>query len=72
MIVDARYSSVWSGTVEFISKCKYNTETKEVFDISSDHEDINIEGLDVLEEELIELQDGTILDEEDDLVFNRR
>lgn len=49
MIIDATYTSVWDGGIEVTSKCKVNTEKKEVFDI----EIVDVNGLEVLEKEYL-------------------
>lgn len=54
MIVKATYVSVWDGGIEVRTNCMYNGNTKEVFDI----EISDVDGLDILEDEYVELLDG--------------
>lgn len=51
----ATYVSVWDGGVEIRTKCTYNRETGVVYDI----ETADVNGLDSLDDEYIELSDGT-------------
>lgn len=53
MIKNAEYTSVWDGGVGITAPCKVNMDTKEVFDI----EMVDVEGLDVLEEEYVTIND---------------
>lgn len=57
--MDAIYVSVWDGGTEIRSKCKYDETNK----IVSDIETVAVDGLDILDEEYIELADGTRLDD---------
>ncbi|TXG76177.1 hypothetical protein E6Q11_05090 [Candidatus Dojkabacteria bacterium] len=60
MKVKATYVSVWDGGVELSSNCLFDTETKVVSDIDEVY-DVDV---DVLEEERLELVDGTIIPRE--------
>lgn len=53
--MNAIYVSVWDGGVEIRTKCQYNPETKEVWDIDA----TDVDGLDICEDEYIELPNGT-------------
>ena len=41
MIIDGTFTSVWSNEGEVETRCKVNTETKEVFDIEQASGDID-------------------------------
>lgn len=56
-IIRATYVSIWDGGQRIESQCDYNTDTREVEDV--DTMDVDTMGLDVLEEEFVELPDGT-------------
>lgn len=51
----ATYVSVWDGGIQIRTKCTYNRISGVVYDI----ETAEIEGLDILEDEYVELSDGT-------------
>jgi hypothetical protein len=53
--MEAIYVSVWDGGTEIRTKCDYDPTTKEVSDI----EVADVNGLDVLDDEYVELPDGT-------------
>ena len=56
--VPATYVSSWdNGNTVIRSKCQYNPKTKKVSDIES----VDIDGLDFLDEEYVELVNGTII-----------
>lgn len=46
---DAAYTSVWDGHITVTSRCKVNTDAKEVFDI----ETVDIDGINVLTKEYV-------------------
>ncbi len=50
----ATYVSVWDGGVTIRSKCEYDPETNEVSDIESK----DVDGLEICEDEYIELDNG--------------
>jgi len=64
--MDSRYVSVWSNGVELRKSCKFEPITLIVTDIGKS----DVEGLDKLTEEYVELKDGTILHEDDGVVFD--
>lgn len=66
-LVNATYYSVWSGGVEVSSPCKYNTDSKIVSDIRDSNADV---GDNNLENEYVELADGTKLSEADGVTFD--
>ena len=51
----AKYVSVWDGGTTVTTNCQYNPKTNVVSDIESS----DVEGLDILEDEYVELPDGT-------------
>jgi len=51
----AKFVSVWDGGIEIRSNCEFNPISKEVFDI----EISEVDGLETLEDEYVELPDGT-------------
>jgi len=51
----ATYVSVWDGGIEIRTRCIFSREMSTVFDV----ETADVEGLDVLEDEYVELADGT-------------
>jgi hypothetical protein len=51
----ATYVSVWDGGTEIRTSCEYDVNTH----ILSDIETVDVNGLDLLDEEFIELPDGT-------------
>lgn len=51
----AKYVSVWDGGTTITTNCKYDPKTNVVSDIETS----DVEGLDMLDEEYIELPDGT-------------
>lgn len=51
----AKYVSVWDGGTTVTTNCQYNPQNKVVSDIESS----DVEGLDMLEDEYVELPDGT-------------
>ena len=53
-IFNATYVSMWDGGVEARSACKFDAELMRVYDI----EDSNVEGVENLDEEYIETEDG--------------
>ncbi len=56
----AHYVSVWDGGTTVTTNCTYNPKTKVVSNIESSNIDCsNVEGLEILDEEYIELLDGT-------------
>ena len=56
--IQGTYVSVWDDEISVKTSCTYDTETKEVTDITC----IEVEGVDVLIREYIELPDGTQLE----------
>lgn len=64
--VKARYVSVWDGGVEVMSGCEYDPATKTVSDIG----DTDVTGVEVKEDEYVELPDGTQLREKDGITFD--
>ena len=54
-IMKAKFVSVWDGGTTVTTNCQYNPVTKVVSDIESS----DVEGLDMLDEEYVELPDGT-------------
>jgi hypothetical protein len=52
---NATYVSVWDGGIEIRTNCKYNRVSGVVYDI----ETADVKGLDILEDEYVELSDGT-------------
>jgi hypothetical protein len=68
-IVNATYVSVWDGGTEIRTKCRFNTQTN----IVSDIEQSDVGGVDILDREYVELEDGTEIDNffnADELVEN--
>lgn len=62
----ATYVSVWDGGIEIRTRCLFNRDMSTVFDVES----ADVNGLEVLEDEYVELADGTEVREfntEDDL-----
>lgn len=55
MIQKATFVSVWDGGTEIRTNCLYDAETNTVSDI----ETADVNGLDILDEQFIELEDGT-------------
>lgn len=55
-IKDAMFTSVWDGGFEITTKCKVNTETKEIFDIEVS--ELNADMVEHLDEEYVTI-DGT-------------
>lgn len=55
MIKDATFISVWDGGFELISDCKVNTETREIFDITTYEDAVDDDGyeLEVLDREYV-------------------
>lgn len=51
----ATYVSIWDGGFRIESNCDFNPETKEVTNVES----IDVDGVDICDEEFIELPDGT-------------
>ena len=51
----AQFVSIWDGNVEVRTNCEFNPETKEVTDIES----VEVNGVDMLDDEYVELPDGT-------------
>lgn len=51
----ATYVSVWDGGIEIRTQCLFSRESSCVYDVES----VDVNGLDVLEEEFVELADGT-------------
>lgn len=51
----ATYVSIWDGGVRVETNCEFNPETKEVTDVDS----VDVDGVDICDEEFIELPDGT-------------
>lgn len=58
--VDATYVSIWDGGTEIRSACKYDPFNNVVYEIES----VDVGGLEVLEEEFIELKDGSRISRE--------
>lgn len=56
-IVRATYVSVWDGGREVRTACEYNKRTTEVSEVQS----VDVEGLDILDEEYIELDSGEVI-----------
>jgi hypothetical protein len=52
---DATYVSVWDGGIEIRTRCLFNRAMSAVFDVES----VDANGLDILEDEYVELADGT-------------
>lgn len=63
---DATYVSVWDGGIEIRSRCKFNPQTK----IVSHIEPSEVEGVEILENEYVELADGSRLTEENGVTFD--
>jgi hypothetical protein len=62
----ATYVTVWDGGIEIRTKCLFDRAASTVYDIES----VEVNGLDILEEEYVELADGTEIRDfinEDDL-----
>lgn len=55
--MDATYVSVWDGGTQIRTNCKFNPETRQVSDVESS----DVEGLDICEEEFIELPNGDVV-----------
>jgi hypothetical protein len=51
----ATYVTVWDGGIEIRTQCLFDKESSTVYDVES----VEVNGLDVLEEEFVELSDGT-------------
>jgi hypothetical protein len=68
MTVYATYVSVWDGGGEIRTTCKFDDEDMTVFDIESSN--IAGDSVDVLEDEFVELNDGTQLRSEDGVSFD--
>lgn len=56
-MVKATYVSVWDGGIEVRTPCMFNKETQTAHDIGV----VDILGLNTLEDEFVELTDGTII-----------
>lgn len=63
--INATYTSIYDRDIIVRVPCQYDPIKKEVSDILS----VDIEGLQCLEEEYVELEDGTII-ESKDLKYN--
>jgi hypothetical protein len=62
----ATYVTVWDGGIEIRTQCLFDKESSTVYDVES----VEVNGLDILEEQYVELSDGTEIREflnEDDL-----
>lgn len=57
MTVKSTYVSVWDGGTEIRTSCQFDTIKNIVFDI----EPVEDDGLDILEDEYIELPNGEII-----------
>jgi hypothetical protein len=55
--VSATYVSVWDGGTEIRTACKYDPEANLVFDVEA----ADVGGLESLEDEFIELDDGAVV-----------
>ena len=55
MKTHATFVSVWDGGIEIRSNCEFNPISKEVTDIDI----AEVDGLETLEDEYVELPDGT-------------
>lgn len=55
----AKYISIWDGGVEVKTSCDFDPETK----IVSNIEVAEIEGLDMLEKEFVELENGEVIED---------
>lgn len=67
MVTRATYISIWDGGVEVPSPCDYDVDAKRCFNI----EDSGCgEGLDNLDDEVVELADGTRLGADDGVTFD--
>lgn len=51
----ATYVTVWDGGIEIRTQCLFNRESSTVYDVES----VEVNGLEILEEEYVELSDGT-------------
>jgi len=63
---NATYVTVWDGGIEIRTRCLFNRAMSTVFDVES----ADVNGLDILEDEYVELADGTEIRDflnEDDL-----
>ena len=67
-IMKAIYVSVWDGGVEVRTSCYFNVENRLVTDIESS----DVDGLDILEREYVELEDGTEITVFDFDTFNEK
>lgn len=59
-VINATYVSIWDGSEEIRTSCKFNPETNKVSDIES----ADVDGLDleILDSEYIELPGGKIVE----------
>lgn len=57
MIVKAKFTSVWDGGIKVTTDCFFDTTTHKV--VESDQ--VDIEGVDTLDEQYVTLEDGTEL-----------
>lgn len=57
--IKATYVSVWDGDIEIRTDCEYEIDTKTVSDIESS----DVDGIDCLDDEYVELPDGTVIRE---------
>jgi azurin len=55
--MEAIYVSVWDGDVEIRTKCEYNPVTRDVTDIES----VEANGVENLDDEYVELPDGSVI-----------
>lgn len=63
--VPATFVSVWDGGTAVRTDCKFDEETKRAFDIDT----ADVDGLDSLDEEYVELGDGTEIRRQDGLLI---
>ena len=64
----ATYVTVWDGGIEIRTKCLFDRNASTVYDV----ETADVNGLEILEEEFVELSDGTKVRDflnEDDLEY---
>ena len=69
MIINATYTSVFDDSLVCKSNCKYNTETKTVFDIETADNAAEADDANALTDEYVTV-DGHNMGEDDGIIFD--